>query len=109
VTDREARTRAVKLLARSIYRDLEAQGFDEKQIVSLATELISEVTTRIARVGAKPQLAWRGQPKQQCRLGFSGQGSPIAPRDADAPGEVIRCARTRPPVLRVLEHRLRVA
>jgi len=49
MTDREAKSRAVKILAKSIYRDLEAQGFDEKQIVSLATELISEVTSRIAR------------------------------------------------------------
>ena len=51
MTDREAKSRAVKILAKSIYRDLEAQGFDEKQIVSLATELISEVTSRIARTG----------------------------------------------------------
>jgi hypothetical protein len=49
MTDREAKSRAVKILAKSIYRDLEAQGFDEKQIVSLATELISEVTNKIAR------------------------------------------------------------
>jgi hypothetical protein len=42
----------VKILAKSIYRDLEAQGFDEKQIVALATELISEVTTKIARTNA---------------------------------------------------------
>jgi hypothetical protein len=51
MTDREAKSRAVKILAKSIYRDLEAQGFDEKQIVSLATELISEVTAKMA--GAK--------------------------------------------------------
>ena len=49
MTDREAKSRAVKILAKSIYRDLESQGFDEKQIVSLATELIGEVTTKIAR------------------------------------------------------------
>jgi hypothetical protein len=49
MTDREAKSRAVKILAKSIYRDLEAQGFDEKQIVSLATELISEVTNKISR------------------------------------------------------------
>ncbi len=48
MTDREAKSRAVKILAKSIYRDLEAQGFDEKQIVALATELISEVTTKIS-------------------------------------------------------------
>lgn len=48
MNDREAKARAVKILAKSIYRDLEAQGFDERQIVSLATELISEVTTKIS-------------------------------------------------------------
>jgi hypothetical protein len=53
MTDREAKSRAVKILAKSIYRDLEAQGFDEKQIVSLATELISEVTTKIARTNGE--------------------------------------------------------
>ena len=55
MTDREARTRAVKILAKSIYRDLEAQGFDEKQIVTLATELISEVTTKMSRDHVKSQ------------------------------------------------------
>jgi len=49
MSDREAKSRAVKILAKSIYRDLEAQGFDQKQIVALATELISEVTTKISR------------------------------------------------------------
>jgi len=55
MTDREAKNRAVKILAKSIYRDLEAQGFDEKQIVSLATELISEVTNKIARTNDDKQ------------------------------------------------------
>ena len=49
MNDREAKARAVKILAKSIYRDLEAQGFDERQIVSLATELISEVTSKMSR------------------------------------------------------------
>lgn len=57
MTEREAKTRAVKILAKSIYRDLEAQGFDEKQIVALATELISEVTTKMARDGKAQQVA----------------------------------------------------
>lgn len=52
MTDREAKSRAVKILAKSIYRDLEAQGFDEKQIVALATELISEVTAKMAKAAA---------------------------------------------------------
>ena len=64
MTDREAKTRAVKILAKSIYRDLEAQGFDEKQIVSLATELISEVTSKIARTNDDKQLAPQ-QPQPQ--------------------------------------------
>lgn len=57
MTEREAKTRAVKILAKSIYRDLEAQGFDEKQIVALATELISEVTSKMARDGKTQQVA----------------------------------------------------
>ncbi|MGE0550004.1 MAG: hypothetical protein AB7R00_23260 [Kofleriaceae bacterium] len=57
MTDREAKARAVKILAKSIYRDLEAQGFDEKQIVSLATELISEVTSKMARAAEKAPSA----------------------------------------------------
>ncbi|HRC56850.1 MAG: hypothetical protein IPI49_24465 [Myxococcales bacterium] len=57
MTDRESRNRAVRILAKSIYRDLEAQGFDEKQIVALATELISEVTSKIAKDQGKQQLA----------------------------------------------------
>jgi hypothetical protein len=55
MNDREAKARAVKILAKSIYRDLEAQGFDEKQIVSLATELISQVTSKISRGDTKSQ------------------------------------------------------
>ena len=53
MSDREAKSRAVKILAKSIYRDLEAQGFDEKQIVALATGLISEVTMKISRANEK--------------------------------------------------------
>lgn len=53
MSDREAKARAVKILAKSIYRDLQEQGFDEKQIVALATELISEVTTKMSRGGEK--------------------------------------------------------
>jgi plasmid replication initiation protein len=57
MTDREAKSRAVKILAKSLYRDLEAQGFDEKQIVAFATELISEVTSKMARTDKAQQLA----------------------------------------------------
>ena len=60
MNDREAKARAVKILAKSIYRDLEAQGFDEKQIVALATELISEVTNKIAR-GSQAEIKQQTQ------------------------------------------------
>jgi hypothetical protein len=55
--EKEAKQRAVKILARSIYKDLEGQGFDEKQIVALATELISQVTTRMSRDSSHPPMA----------------------------------------------------
>ena len=42
------RNKAMRILAKSIFRELTAQGYDERQIVNLATELISEVTTNIA-------------------------------------------------------------
>ena len=38
------RNRGVRILARSIFKELTSQGYDSRQIVSLATELISEVT-----------------------------------------------------------------
>src|SRR3954468_20503640 len=60
MTVREAKSRAVKILAKSIYRDLEAQGFDEKQIVALATELISEVTAKMSR-GSSPDISVKSQ------------------------------------------------
>jgi hypothetical protein len=57
MTERESRSRAVRILAKSIYRDLEAQGFDEKQIVALATELISEVTMKMSKDQVKAHVA----------------------------------------------------
>jgi len=57
MNEREAKSRAVKILAKSIFRDLESQGFDEKQIIALATELISEVTTKMARGDKTQQVA----------------------------------------------------
>lgn len=42
------RNKGVRILAKSIFKELTAQGYDSRQIVSLATELISEVTDNIA-------------------------------------------------------------
>ncbi|MCG8422841.1 MAG: hypothetical protein MJE77_33435 [Proteobacteria bacterium] len=42
------RARGVEILAKSIYRDLMAQGFAKRDIVHLATALIDQVTIKIA-------------------------------------------------------------
>jgi hypothetical protein len=39
--------RALKILSKSIYRELRQNGYEPKQIVALATELITLVTTDI--------------------------------------------------------------
>jgi len=41
------RNRSVRILAKSIFRELKLQGYDDKQIVALATELLSEVTDQV--------------------------------------------------------------
>lgn len=41
------RERALKILSKSIYRELRQNGYEPKQIVALATELVSLVTTDI--------------------------------------------------------------
>ena len=46
-------SKGVRILAKSIFRELTAQGYDERQIVSLATELISEVTAKMTTDGAQ--------------------------------------------------------
>jgi len=42
------RERALKILSKSLYRDLRQNGYELKQIVALASELIAQVTTDIA-------------------------------------------------------------
>ena len=42
------RERALKILSKSLYRDLRQNGYEPKQIVTLASELIAQVTTDIA-------------------------------------------------------------
>jgi hypothetical protein len=49
--------RAARILAKSIYRELTHQGYDDKQIVALATELIAEVTDKMS--SDQPQAAAR--------------------------------------------------
>jgi hypothetical protein len=51
VADRE---KALKILAKSIFKELKSQGYDTKQVVGLATELISLVTTDLASDSSDP-------------------------------------------------------
>ncbi|MFH0900345.1 MAG: hypothetical protein V2A73_06930 [Pseudomonadota bacterium] len=41
------RERALRIIAKSLFKELRAQGFGPKQIVSLATELIEQVTVEL--------------------------------------------------------------
>ena len=40
------KSRAVRIIAKSIYRELQAQGYGDREVVALATELIGEVTEK---------------------------------------------------------------
>jgi len=42
------RERALRILSKSLYRDLRQNGYEPKQIVALASELIEQVTTDIS-------------------------------------------------------------
>jgi hypothetical protein len=46
-TPRIEREKALKILAKSIFRELRTQGYDAREIVSLSTELLSLITTDI--------------------------------------------------------------
>jgi hypothetical protein len=44
---RSEREKALKILAKSIFRELRTQGYDAREIVSLSTELLGLITTDI--------------------------------------------------------------
>lgn len=44
---RAEREKAIKILAKSIFRELKTNGYDGREIVALSTELISLLTTEI--------------------------------------------------------------
>jgi nickel-dependent lactate racemase len=48
MTDDAARERAIQILVRSLYRDLKAQGYDDKHIVAVAIELLGKVTDELS-------------------------------------------------------------
>jgi hypothetical protein len=42
------RKRALDILAKSLYKELTSQGYDQKHIVNLATNLLGQVTLKAA-------------------------------------------------------------
>jgi len=42
------RDRAIRILAKSVYKELSKQGYDARQLLSFATELIGQVTDGLA-------------------------------------------------------------
>ena len=42
------REKALRILAKSIFKELKSQGYDPRQVVGLATELIAQVTSDLA-------------------------------------------------------------
>ena len=46
------REKALKILAKSIFKELRAQGYESRQVVGLATELIALITTDLAHPSA---------------------------------------------------------
>jgi len=49
VNDDDTKARAVRILVRSLHRELMAQGFDDKQILAVAIELVGRVTDKISQ------------------------------------------------------------
>lgn len=43
-----SRERALRILSKSLYRDLRQNGYEPKQIVAVASELIAQVTSDIS-------------------------------------------------------------
>jgi hypothetical protein len=46
--------RAVKILAATIYRELRANGYGEREVMSLAGELLSQVSHEVRERRGKP-------------------------------------------------------
>ncbi len=45
-------SRAVSILAKSIYRDLRSSGFEARDVVALASELLAHVTSEVSSLHA---------------------------------------------------------
>ncbi len=52
-----SRERAVKIIAKSMYKELRQHGYDPKQIVALSSELISLVTSEMKDEHAAEEAA----------------------------------------------------
>jgi hypothetical protein len=55
--EHDTKERAVKILVRSLYRELIGQGFDDKQILAVAIELVGKVTDKMSQAQLKRRVA----------------------------------------------------
>jgi len=55
--EQDTKERAVRILVRSLYRELVGQGFDDKQILAVAIELVGKVTDRVSSEQPKRRIA----------------------------------------------------
>ena len=55
VSPMKQQDKALKIIAKSLYKELKENGYNSRQIVSLSTELISLVTTDLRDNGSAPQ------------------------------------------------------
>ncbi|MDP9150253.1 MAG: hypothetical protein M3O36_09980 [Myxococcota bacterium] len=47
--------RALAILAKTIYRELRGSGFQARDVIALAGELLAQVTSEVKSKGAKPR------------------------------------------------------
>ncbi len=50
-------SRAVRILAKTLYRDLRAAGLGDKEVVSIASELLSQLSSDVRGRSASPPAA----------------------------------------------------
>jgi hypothetical protein len=46
--------RAVAILAKTIYRELRSSGFEARDVIAVASELLAQVTSEVSAKGRQP-------------------------------------------------------
>ena len=60
--------RALAILAKTIYRELRSSGFEERDVMALAGELLAQVASEVRARGERSRRrTWRVRPRQESR------------------------------------------